>query len=249
MEKRLQNILAHAGVASRRHAAELIEAGKVKVDGKIVRERGLRFDPDLHDISVSGKAIPKEETKYYFLFNKPAGIISTVKDTHDRRKVTDFFSDIDARLYPVGRLDKDTTGVLIVTNDGKITHGLTHPSFEVDKEYIVDVDESIKALDIRKLEKGIYLEDKMTSPCSIQRERTGGKASYIVRLHEGRKRQIRRMFEVIGRKVVSLKRVKYAGLTLKGLKEGEFRPLTEEEIKRLKKLAENKKTVKKFKRF
>ena len=134
MSKRLQTVLAHAGVASRRHAAELIESGSVKVNGKTVTEKGYRVDPDVHEILVDGRPIRKEEKKVYFLFHKPRDVISTVSDTHGRKKVTDFFKHVKARLYPVGRLDKDTTGLLLITNDGQVTHKLAHPSFEIDKE-------------------------------------------------------------------------------------------------------------------
>lgn len=230
MKKRLQNILAHAGIASRRASGLLIRSGKVKVDGKTITEKGLKLDPDEHKIWVNGRLI-KAEKKYYLLLNKPEGIVSTVKDTHNRKKVTDFFKKIDARLYPVGRLDKDTTGIIIVTNDGSLTNKLSHPRYAVEKVYEAVSDLPLSEDDIEELEKGIMLDGKKTAPCSIDKK-SGN--TYIVKLHEGRKRQIRRMFSEKGAKVTALKRVRYAGLTLRGLKEGEYRELTAKEVERLK---------------
>jgi len=196
MQKRLQNIIAHAGIASRRTAGEMIEAGRVKVDGHVVTEKGLKFDPADCSILVDEKALKDEEKKFYFLFNKPKGIISTVKDTHGRKKITDFFKDIDARLYPVGRLDKDTTGVIIVTNDGDLAHKLSHPSFEVDKEYCVTVSGSVPFGAVNALKKGVEIDGEMTTPCEIKiSNRSEDNTVLQVKLHEGRKRQIRRMFE------------------------------------------------------
>ena len=236
MEKRLQTILAHAGVASRRNAASLIEEGKVKIDGEVVREKGFKLDPDQHEIKVNNKIVFREQ-KYYFLLNKPRNVISTAIDTHGRRKVTDFFDHIDARLYPIGRLDKDTTGVILVTNDGDLTHKLSHPSFEVDKEYVAVIRPNVGKKEIKKLSKGIEIDGKKTSPCEIQllsmdRE----KGEYKIKLHEGRKRQIRRMFEEVGTKIISLKRTEYAGLKAGKVKEGDYRSLTGKEIKKLKRL-------------
>jgi len=234
MEQRLQNILAHAGVASRRGAAELIEEGRVKVDGKAVRERGSRIDPSLHEILVDNRSIRKEK-KYYFLLNKPGGTVSTAKDTHDRKKITDVFEHIGARLYPVGRLDKDTTGAIIITNDGDLTNRLAHPRYAVDKEYEVVAVPPLKEDAIVKLESGVELEEGRTAPCEIKRTAYGkDSGTYRVKIHEGKKRQIKRVFAKVGSKVVKLKRTKYAGLTLGSLKEGEFRELTESEVERLK---------------
>ncbi|MFH1552575.1 MAG: pseudouridine synthase [Candidatus Omnitrophota bacterium] len=235
MEKRLQTVLAHAGVASRRHAAELIESGKVQVDGRSVTEKGFRIDPQKHEILVNGRPIPTEEKKYYFLFNKPKNVISTVSDTRGRKKVTDFFKDINARLYPVGRLDKDTTGIIVITNDGEMAHKLAHPRFQTEKAYRVDVEPCVSIEDIRRIERGIELDGKVTAPCRIKLlNKSKERAVYRVHLREGRKRQIRRMFEAVGARVMELKRVRYAGLTLGRLQEGEFRNLTEKEVDSLK---------------
>ena len=237
MKKRLQTILAHAGVASRRSAVLLIEAGKVEVDGVCVTEKGFRADPGKSKILVDGRPLSGEEKKYHFLFHKPGNVISTVSDTHGRRKVTDFFKGINARLYPVGRLDKDTTGILIITNDGTLTHVLAHPSFEIEKEYRIKVEPCVARDGIQRIERGIKLDGRTTSPCEVKLERkTRAEAVCRIKLHEGRKRQIRRMFEAVGVRVTGLKRTRYAGLTLKGLKEGEFRELTQKEVNRLRNL-------------
>ncbi|MFQ5952463.1 MAG: pseudouridine synthase [Candidatus Omnitrophota bacterium] len=234
MKKRLQTVLSHAGVASRRGAVELIESGRVAVDGREVTEKGFRLDPDRHKVLVDGRPLPEKEKKYYFLLNKPKDVISTARDTHSRKKVTDFFKKINARLYPVGRLDKDTTGVLLVTNDGDLAFRMAHPRFGIEKEYLVTVDGSIWPNAIRKLERGIVIDEKKTAPCRIKTVRTGESgAVFSVKLHEGRKRQIKRMFETAGGRVVGLKRTKYAGLALGRLKEGEYRTLSAKEVKRL----------------
>lgn len=234
MEERLQNILARAGVASRRRSGDLIESGSVEVDGSVVTAKGCKLDPDNHNIVVDGKPLPKEEKKYYFLFHKPKDVISTVSDTHARKMVTDYFKKVDARLYPVGRLDKDTTGILIITNDGPLANRLSHPKYEVEKEYLVTVEGALSESDCKRLELGIILEGKKTAPCEISSVRRKGKYTVLkVILHEGRKRQIRRMFEYIGNEVTDLKRTRYAGLTLGGLQVGEYRELSPEEIEAL----------------
>ena len=236
-KKRLQNVLSHSGVASRRGAAVLIEEGKVKVDGEVITEKGFKVDPNVQDIVVEGKAIVDQEEKCYFLFNKPKDVVSTAKDTHDRKKVVDFFLKEKKRVYPIGRLDKDTTGLLLVTNDGVLTHKLSHPSFEVEKEYKVTSRVFLKESDIRKLERGIVLDGKKTARCNVKflRKKEKG-AEYLVKLHEGRKRHIRRMFQEVGSRVADLKRIKYAGLDLAGVEPGEYRKLTDKEVNRLKDL-------------
>jgi 23S rRNA pseudouridine2605 synthase len=240
MKKRLQTILAHAGVSSRRGAEDLIAAGRVKVDGRTVTEKGLRVDPEENEIFVDGKGLPQEK-KHYFLFNKPKNVISTVSDTHGRKKVTDYFRNIKARLYPVGRLDKDTTGILLVTNDGGLAHRLTHPSFEIDKEYMALVKPRLSPESLRKLREGLRIEGKMTHPCSVEFRGDDAKGcSYKIIIHEGRKRQIRYMFKAVGSRVIELKRVRYAGLALGRLKEGESRELTEREVEHLRRLGKQK---------
>lgn len=237
MKKRLQTILSRAGVASRREAGRIIEEGKVSLDGRVVTQKGLQIDPGEHQISVEGRPLVLNEKKYYFILNKPRNVISTVKDTHGRKKVADFFKNIKARLYPVGRLDKDTTGIILVTNDGELAHHLSHPSFEVEKEYLAIVEGELDPRKFSEFAHGIVLDGKKTAPCKVDIvEQNEENTVFRINLHEGRKRQIRRMFEAVGYVVAALDRVRYAGLTLHGLKRGEYRELTKEEIERLKKM-------------
>ena len=149
--------------------------------------------------------LPKEEKKYYFLLNKPRGVISTSRDTHSRKKVTDYFKKINARLYPVGRLDKDTTGILVLTNDGDLAHRMAHPRFEIEKEYLVTVNKFMPLAKVKKLENGIELDGKATAPCRIKLRRRGKTAvTYRVTLHEGKKRQVRNLYTA--KEFVNLKR-------------------------------------------
>ncbi|MBF0494260.1 MAG: rRNA pseudouridine synthase [Candidatus Omnitrophica bacterium] len=220
-------------MASRRQAAVLIQEGKVTVDGKVVSSKGLRVDPDKHEISVGGKPV-KTERKCYFLFNKPKGVISTSADTHGRLKITDYFEGHDERLFSIGRLDKDTTGLIILTNDGELAHRLSHPSFEVEKEYIAKIEGELTPIKIQQLEKGVDIGEFHTHPCSIKvtkQFKNGMELSII--LHEGRKRQIRLMMKAMGCSVLELSRVKYAGLDIKELKIGGYRELTREEVDKL----------------
>ena len=237
MMKRLQTVLAHAGYASRRSSAEIILSGRVTVDGKIVTEKGVKVNPEIQEIKVDGQLLSKEEKKYYFLFNKPKGVISSAKDTHGRTIVTDFFKAFPVRLYPVGRLDKDTTGALIVTNDGDFAHKLSHPSFEINKEYIAVTNKQLKKYEVAELEDGIVIAGKKTSPCQIELlDLKGIKAVYKVIIHEGKKRQIRIMFTEKGARVLELERTIFAGIKLGKLIRGGFRKLRESEILSLQKL-------------
>ncbi|MBF0215483.1 MAG: rRNA pseudouridine synthase [Candidatus Omnitrophica bacterium] len=236
-KRRLQSVLSHAGVCSRRAASGIIESGRVKVDGSTVRDKGARVDPSVSEILLDDKPVFSAEKKHYYLFNKPLNVISTVSDTHDRRKITDFFSSVKARLYPVGRLDKDTTGLIIVTNDGELCHRLSHPSFEVEKEYMVTVSGSVPGARAKEMEGGVVIDGEKTYPCRIDITEKGDKYTVLtVKLHEGRKRQIRKMFAASGFRVRDLERIKYAGLTIDGLKSGEYRALSHAEVEKLFKL-------------
>jgi 23S rRNA pseudouridine2605 synthase len=239
LEERLQTILSHAGVSSRRGAVELIGSGKVTVDGKVTLEKGLRLDPDAHDIRVGAKPIAKKVSKKYFLFNKPKGVITTVRDTHDRPTVVEFFSKFTDRLYPVGRLDMDTTGLIIVTNDGALANKLMHPRYGVEKEYRVAVRGDVSPDEVRTLSEGVEIESGRTSPCHVDVfKRFGDKTLLTVTIHEGKKRQVRYMFKAIGKYVTKLDRVKYAGISIGDVKRGFYRPLTEKEIQHLVEITE-----------
>ncbi|WP_078413641.1 pseudouridine synthase [Priestia abyssalis] len=232
--ERLQKVIAHAGVASRRKAEELITEGKVKVNGKVVKELGVKVGPN-DRVEVNG--IPLErQVPVYFLFYKPRGVISSVSDERGRKTVTDYFPHAEARIYPVGRLDYDTSGLLLLTNDGEFANLLMHPKHKIEKVYIAKVKGIPFREKIKQLEKGIRLEDGMTAPARVKVVSVDKrKQTTIVELtiHEGRNRQVRRMFEAIGHPVMKLRRERYAFLDLKGLNAGESRELTTHEVKQL----------------
>lgn len=234
---RLQSFLAHAGVASRRAAVDIIKEGRVKIDGKIVKERGCRVDPDSQRITVDGKIVNIEKKKACFIFNKPAGVVTTLKDSHAERKIADYFNDIDLRLYPVGRLDKDTTGIILMTNDGDLAYRLSHPKFNIKKEYLVWVSGGLNPEGLKKIRDGVELDEAKTSRCRVEvLAKEADMLKLKVILHEGRKRQIRRMFKAVGCRVEKLKRSRYAGLWLGRLGLGKKKKLNDSEVKRLKKM-------------
>ena len=225
---RLNKYLADCGVAARRKADELIEAGKVKVNDKIVTELGIKVDPCLDKVSYQEKTVSPAK-KVYIVLNKPAGYITAVSDDRDSKLVTDLVN-IPERIFPVGRLDKDTTGLLLLTNDGELAHKLMHPSFEHEKTYEVSLRDEISDEDLGKLKRGVKLEDGMTAPAEIKKLEA---RKIELTIHEGRKRQVKRMLEVVGNKVVTLKRTKFARLKLEGLKVGEWTYLNEKKVERM----------------
>ena len=232
--ERLQKILAHAGIASRRKAEELITQGRVEVNGRIVRELGTKADPDVDIIAVGGKQLTSEK-KVILMLNKPRGYISTVSDELERKTVMDIAPKI-GRLYPVGRLDKDTKGLIILTNDGELAYRLSHPKFEVEKTYHAIVEGEINQTAVQKLQKGVYIGTKKTSPAKIKiLFRDKSKTALEIKIHEGMKHQVRDMLYVVGHPVKELVRVKFANLSLGSLKPGAWRFLTKDEIDGLKK--------------
>jgi len=237
--ERLQKIIARAGIASRRKAEELILAGKVTVNGKVVTQLGTKVGPrDV--VEVDGLRLEKEPP-VYFLFYKPVGVVSTVRDEKGRKTVLDFFKGVEARLFPVGRLDYHTSGLLVLTNDGEFAHLLMHPKFGIEKTYLAKVEGIPERTELQKLEKGVELEDGMTAPAKVKfisGDRKKNTAHVEITLHEGRNRQVRRMFEKIGHPVIKLKRERYGILTLDGLRQGQYRPLTPHEVKQMRVLAE-----------
>jgi 23S rRNA pseudouridine2605 synthase len=235
---RLQKVIAYAGLASRRKAEELIKEGKVTVNGKKVVELGIKVGPN-DKVEVNGVPLVKE-VPVYFLFYKPRGVISAATDDKDRKVVTDYFENVQERIYPIGRLDYDTSGLLLLTNDGEFANTLMHPKYEMDKTYVA----KIKGLPLRehlnKLEKGIMLEDGKTAPARtkvLSVDKKKETAVVELTIHEGRNRQVRRMFEAIGYPVLKLKRERYGFLTLHGLSAGDWRELTPHEVKQLRALA------------
>ena len=234
MAERLQKIIAQAGIASRRAAEGMILEGRVTVDGQIITELGGKYDSSQHKICVDGKPLTFTETKVYYLLNKPKGYLSTAKDERGRRTVLDLLPEVKERVYPLGRLDNNTEGLLLISNDGDLMNGLLHPRYKVNKTYVARVAGIPTEKTLDKLRQGIKLEDGMTAPAVVQLLETADSETKVeITIHEGRNRQVRRMFAAIGCDVRALKRVKFAGLTLAGVKRGHYRPLTAEEIAEL----------------
>lgn len=236
MLERLQKIIAQAGVASRRDAEELIKAGRVTVNGKIVTELGTKVDPKRDRVAVDKKLI-KAEKYLYILLYKPKGVITALEDPQGRKTVADLVADIPERIYPVGRLDYNTEGLLIMTNDGDLTNALTHPRHEITKTYLAKVHGYPPEEKLDKLRIGIKLEDGVTAPAKVnivaidqEKELT----TLEIVIYEGKNRQIRRMCEAIGHPVKNLKRVKISFLTLEGLRRGQYRHLLASEVEELK---------------
>lgn len=232
-EIRLQKYLAECGVASRRKAEELISQGRVSVNGILVTEMGCKVS-FADRVEVDGKAVSPENAKVYILLNKPVGYVTTAKDQFARKTVLDLIEGIDERIYPVGRLDYDTSGLLLLTNDGEFTYRLTHPKHELTKIYIADVKGVPTEVELERFKKGLKIEDYFTSPANIKiLEDYKSGAIIEVRIHEGRNRQVRKMCEAIGHEVKKLKRVAMGRLELGSLQEGNWRFLSQDELKLL----------------
>lgn len=241
MLERLQKIISQAGIASRRESEKIILEGRVSVNGRIVTELGTKVQPKKDRIKIDGKPITAEQNVYILLY-KPKGVMSTRQDPQGRKTVVDLVRDIPERIYPVGRLDYNTEGLLIMTNDGELTHGLIHPSKKIDKVYRAKITgiPAEEKLDLLRI--GIKLSDGITAPARIHRldvDPETKSTQLEITIHEGKNRQIRRMFETIGHPVKQLKRVKFAFLTLAGLRRGKYRHLTPQEVTQLKDLAES----------
>ena len=235
-EERLQKILSNAGVSSRRVAEELILAGRVSVNGMVVNTLGGRADTEVDEVTVDGVPVARERYRYFAL-NKPSGFITTARDEMDRDTVLDLVPIGDVQLHPVGRLDRDSEGLLILTNDGHLTDLLTHPRYEVEKEYLAGVDSMLSRRDFERLVRGIESEGERLRATSAQPvappqddESPGAAAWLAVRLKEGRNREIRRMLEALGRRVLVLRRIRVGPLHLGDLGSGAFRELNEEEV-------------------
>lgn len=231
--ERLQKIIAESGYASRRKAEELIKKGKVIVNGKVVTELGTKASFG-DDILVEGKKIEKEEKEYY-IFNKPRGVITSTSDDKGRKVVTDYFNS-NKRLFPVGRLDYDTTGLLIVTNDGELSNLITHPKNEIEKVYVAKIEGIIKGTEINKLKSGIVLDGVKCIPKRVKLKSFDKKSnSSIVEITitEGKNHEVKRLFESVGFSVSKLKRERVAFLSLGNLKSGEYRKLNPKEVKQL----------------
>lgn len=226
--QRLQKVLAHAGLASRRVCEDLIAEGRVEIDGRVA-ELGNRVDVANAEIRVDGVVVTVDPTRVTFLVNKPTGVISTASDTHGRPTVVELVNT-DERIFPVGRLDADSEGLMLLTNDGGLAQRLTHPSFGVDKEYLVSVTGSPTRGELRALREGIDLEEGRTAPAKVS-EISPGLLRFV--LHEGKNRQIRRMCDAVGHKVQRLVRTRIGPLSDKTLAPGEYRVVSADELREL----------------
>ena len=235
-EIRLQKYLANNGILSRRKAEEAILEGKVKVDGKIVTELGTKINPTINKVEYEGKLVKPEEEKVYVLLNKPIGYVTTVKDQFDRDIVTDLIKGVKVKLLPVGRLDMYTSGALMLTNDGDFIYRVTHPKHEIEKTYNVTLRGIIESTQIEELEKGVKIEDYITKPAKVKILKIDNEKNISriqITIHEGKNRQVRKMCEAVGKKVLALHRAKIGFLDVKDLKIGEWRYLNKKEIEKL----------------
>ena len=237
MAIRLNKYLSMAGAASRREADRLIVEGKVKVNGLVVTELGTKIDEETDRVAVGGRPVSREKLGVTVLLHKPKGFLTTVKDPLGRRTVMDLLPRLKTRVFPVGRLDADSTGVLLLTNDGELAFRLTHPRYEVKKRYVARVDDVPTDESLAKLRKGVFLEGRRTAPARADvLWKAEGRSILALEIHEGRKREVRKMIEAVGHRVRELKRTHFAGLTAKGLKSGDWRFLTDGETARLRKV-------------
>ncbi len=229
--ERIQKVIANSGYCSRRKAEKLLLDGKVTVNGERVFELGTKVGKN-DIVLVEGNVIDRSQDYVYYLLNKPRGVVTTVHDDMGRKTVVDLI-DTQARIYPVGRLDYDTTGVLLLTNDGEFANGLMHPSSKIDKVYIAKVEGILSGYDVKKLRSGIMIDGYKTSKCHVKvRSIDKKKNTCIVELiiHEGRNHQVKKMIEAVGKRVLKLKRQRYGIFTLDGLNTGEYRKITSKEV-------------------
>lgn len=240
---RLQKYLASCGIASRRGAELLIQEGRVQVNGITVTEMGVQIDEENDLVTFDGRPVHPEKKMVYVLLNKPVGYVTTVHDDKNRNTVMDLVADIPVRIYPVGRLDYDTEGLLLMTNDGDLTYRITHPKNQIEKTYIAEVTGNITMDTLIKLRNGIMLDGVKTRPAKVEvigATQLGTKLE--ITIHEGKNRQVRRMFESVGCIVKKLKRTREAGLILGHVPLGHWRKLTESEVNMLKKIGTKKKS-------
>lgn len=239
--ERLQKVIANLGYCSRRHAEELIVNNKVKVNGNIVNVLGSQVKKG-DTIEVEGNILDNNKNYEYYLLNKPREVISASSDDKGRKTVVDLINT-DTRIYPIGRLDYDTTGIILLTNDGELANKLMHPSSNIDKVYIAKVNGIVTGLDIKKLRNGVIIDGRKTGKSRVKLksvDKKNNKSIVEINIHEGRNHQVRKMFEVLGYEVIKLRREKYAFLTLDKVKVGEYRKLTFKEVTTLYSLCKNK---------
>lgn len=232
--ERLQKVLAHAGVESRRAAEEMILSGRVSVNGTVCSVLGTKVDPERDAVTVDGKAIPRRIKQVYLMLNKPPGYITTVKDPESRPTVMDLVPR-GARIYPIGRLDANSEGLILLTNDGEFANTLAHPRFSFEKEYHVAVPGTVSEDHLMTLREGVVIDGRRTSPAKVRILSSDGKLSWLsITIHEGRNRQVRRMLHALGYRVDRLVRVRIGPLWLGSLARGAYRNLTPGEIRKLK---------------
>ncbi len=237
LDIRLQKYLADAGIASRRKCEELISSGKVKVNDEVITELGKKVDPHKDIVTFEGKKVSTTEKYVYIMLHKPEEYVTTVQDQFNRPTVMDLLTSVKERIYPIGRLDYDTSGLLLVSNDGDLAFRLTHPSHNIDKTYIAKVKGTPNEEELEAFRRGLSIEEYVTAPAEIEIiKQEGTQSSLKIIIHEGKNRQVRKMCSAIGHPVVSLKRVSTGNLFLKDLPKGDFRHLTASEIKYLKSL-------------
>lgn len=234
-EIRLQKYMAEAGISSRRKAEELILEGKVKVNGKTINELGIKIVPNKDIVEYNGKKVVLEKEYVYILLNKPIGYVTTVKDQFNRDSILDLVK-INKRIVPVGRLDMYTSGAIILTNDGDFVYKVTHPKHEIEKTYTVTIKGIVKDNEVEELKKGVKIEDYTTKPAKVKILKTDEEKNISrleITIHEGKNRQVRKMCEAIGHKVLALHRSKIAGIGVKNLELGKWRYLTNKEVKKI----------------
>ena len=241
MKVRLQKLIAGTGLASRRKAETLIAAGRVTVNGKVVRELGTKVDPGRDHVKVDGKHLAAAQPFVYLMLNKPKNVMSTLDDPGGRTTVKDFLHGVSVRVFPVGRLDFDSEGLMLLTNNGHLAQALLHPRYHVPKTYLIKVKGVLADEVIRELERGVRLEDGMTGPAIVRKVKKAEQNSWLeITIYEGRKHQVKRMLETVGHPVMRLMRVKIGPLSLGNLEPGEFRFLADREANALRELVERR---------
>jgi 23S rRNA pseudouridine2605 synthase len=239
MQIRLNKFLSQAGVASRREADRMIEEGRVRVNNQLVEELGYKIDDEKDRVEVNGKKVTRDKELIYLVLNKPAGYLVTCKDPFQRPTIKSLLVDLEKRVFPIGRLDCQSEGLLLLTNDGELAYRLTHPRYKIKKIYLVKIKGELDSSDLDKLERGVLIDGKKTAPAKVALLASSPKKSLLkIAIHEGKKREVRKMCEVIGHEVLELKRIAFAGLKLNKLGPGKWRYLTHREIAKLKELVE-----------
>ncbi len=241
MEVRLQKLIAGTGLASRRKAEDMIVAGRVVVNGKTVTELGTKVDPERDHVKVDGKHLSAAQPFVYLMLNKPKNVVSTLDDPGGRTTVKDYLRGVSVRVFPVGRLDFDSEGLMLLTNNGELAQAMLHPRYHVPKTYLIKVKGVLPDEDIERLEQGVRLEDGMTGPAQVKKVRKVEANSWLeITIREGRKHQVKRMLEAVGHPVIKLLRIRMGTLSLGDLQPGEFRFLTDREANALRRLVEER---------